>query len=307
MKKIYVGISIGGTKSTVNFAELKDGNFVNLVKNEFPTSKYDDKKEMEEIYSYIDKADGDIQAISVICCSPLNIKKGLVATPPNLPGFKNTPIVKLLKNRYKVPVILNNDADANGLAEFTFGPYRGVNNFIYVTYGTGLGIGIILDGRLYKGNGNAGELGHVRIANTGPFGYNKKGSVEGFVSGANIPAQCTKLFNKFPNTSLKQFNPLTTKNVFEEARKGDELAVKVVKNVAKRLGHTIAIILDIFNPEVVSIGGIYARCIDLLEEGMRKTCKKECLKLNYKQCKIVPSTLSEKIDEYSSLAPILYL
>lgn len=307
MDKLFVGITIGGTKSSVTFAHYNGEKFIDINKTQFPTFINSDTDELDKLYEILDNVKEEMIGISIACCSPLNIEKGLVACPPNLPGFKNTPIVKLLKNRYHVPVLLNNDADANGLAEYTFGPYEKGKNFIYLTYGSGLGAGIILNGKLYSARGNAGEIGHVRIANTGPYGYFKKGSAEGFVSGVNMPPQCIKLFNKFPDTKLKSYEKLTAKDIFNEARNGDPLAIKVVKSVAKRLGHSVAIMLDIFNPDYVVIGGIYPRCIDLLEKDTLKYAKKEALKCTFKTCKILPSFLNESIDEYSSLVPLLDL
>lgn len=290
-----VGIAIGGTKSAVTLANIGD-NIDIIKKVSFPTHSDDANTTFNDICNAIDSLNAKFEEISVICGGPLSSKKGIIMSPSNLPGFINFPIVKLLKNKYKVNVNLLNDADACALAEFKFGSYKGFNNFIYVTFGTGIGAGLILNGKLYSGTcDGAGEIGHVRIKRTSLEARNgKKGSVESLASGGGIQDFAKHIYDK----------EIYTKEVFALARNGDKKAIKIVDIAIKALGEAISILIDLFNPEAIVIGGIYPRNLDLLEAKVKKVAKRNSLKLNYKCCQILPASLGENIDEYSSLMSI---
>ena len=305
MGKLSVfGISIGGTKTAVTHA-FYDGRFSNIEKEVFSTFPNDPIKEMDKIYSIIDKYPYPINVISIAVGGPLDINKGLLLKPPHLPGFDNYPIVDILKDKYHTDVYMLNDADACALAEYKFGAGKGYRNMAYLTFGTGIGSGLILNNELYVGqNGMAGEIGHVRLSETGPIGYNKAGSVEGFVAGGNIPLWA-KDFIKDKNTALSKYQNLTTKDIANEARLGDEVAIEIFDEVAKRLGESISILIDVLNLDLVVIGGIYPRCLDLLENKVLQAVKNNAIRNNYNACKIVPSKLQEEIDDYSSLMGIM--
>lgn len=294
MKKV-VGIAIGGTKSAVTLA-IVDKEIKIIKKISFSTLKDDADATLNLIYNAIDSFDESFDEISVICGGPLSSKNGIIIGPSNLPGFKNFPIVKLLKKKYNVPVNLLNDADACALAEYYFGDYKGYKNFIFITFGTGIGAGLIINGKLFSGTcDGAGEIGHVRIKRTSLEARNgKKGSVESLASGGGIEDYARHLFNK----------NITAKEVFELAKKNDPVALKVVDKCAKSLGEAVSILIDLFNPEAIVIGGIYPRNLDILEKKVKSIAKKNSLKPNFKCCNILPSSLKENIDEYSSLMSI---
>ena len=303
MKKYSViGISIGGTKTAVTHA-FYDGKFSNIEKMLFPTNANDPEMEMKAIFECIDNFDYPVDVISLITGGPQDTEKGLLLKPPHLPGFDNYPIVDVLKKKYHCDVYYLNDADACALAEYKFGAGRGYKNMAYLTFGTGFGSGLILNHKLYTGNnGMAGEIGHVRLSENGPVGYGREGTVEGYVAGGNIPLWA-KDFIKDKKTALNKYNPLTTKDIAIEARNGDQVAKEIFDEVANRLGEAISVLLDILNLEIVVIGGIYPRCLDLLENKVKESVKKNSI--NYKPCKIVPSLLEEEIDDYSSIIGIL--
>ena len=305
MEKISVyGISIGGTKTAVTHA-FYDGNFSNIEKELFASFPNDPEKEMNQIYSIIDKFNYPVDVISIIVGGPLDINKGLLLKPPHLPGFDNFQIVKILKEKYNVDVYMFNDADACALAEYKFGAGKGYHNMAYLTFGTGFGSGLILNNKLYTGqNGMAGEIGHVRLNETGPIGYNKAGSVEGFVAGGNIPLWA-KDYIKGRETTLDKYQNLTTKDIADEARLGDKVAIEIFDEVAKRLGESISILIDILNLDLVVIGGIYPRCLDLLEKKLLESIENNSIKNNFESCNVVPSKLQEQIDDYSSLMGIM--
>ncbi len=196
-KAMYIGIDIGGTKCAVVTADsqgtLRD-------RTAFPTgpsaptlAKIEEiiegfsSVQAKEISSVRAKGISSIQAIGISCGGPLNEETGRILSPPNLPGWDDVPIAERLMRRFQVPVRLRNDANACALAEWKFGAGRGLSNLIFLTFGTGLGAGLILNGQLYSGtNGNAGEVGHIRLLESGPVGYGKAGSFEGFCSGGGL-------------------------------------------------------------------------------------------------------------------------
>ena len=305
MNKISVfGISIGGTKTAVTHA-FYDGSFSNIEKEVFNSFPNDPEKEMNNIFSLIDKFNYPVDVISIAVGGPLDINNGLLLKPPHLPGFDRYPIVQILKDKYQSEVYMLNDADACALAEFKFGAGRSHSNMAYLTFGTGIGSGLILNNKLFTGNnGMAGEIGHVRLNENGPIGYGKVGSVEGFVAGGNIP-QWAKEFIKGKTTSLDKYQNLTTKDIATEARLGDKVALEIFDEIAKRLGESISILVDILNLDLVVIGGIYPRCLDLLEAKVLESVKNNSIQNNFDVCKIAPSELKEEIDDYSSLMGIM--
>ena len=128
-----------------------------------------------------------MQAIGVSCGGPLNSRTGVVQSPPNLPGWDDVPIVKILEDAFGIPAFLQNDANACALVEWKYGAGRGCENMVFLTMGTGMGAGVIADGRLLRGARDmAGEVGHLRLEKDGPVGYGKAGSFEGFTSGGGI-------------------------------------------------------------------------------------------------------------------------
>lgn len=294
MKKV-VGISIGGTKSAVTLASI--GDEIKIIKKiSFPTNSFDANATFADICKAIESFNGKFDEISVICGGPLSSKKGVIISPSNLPGFKNFPIVNLLQNKFKVEAHLLNDADACALAEYKFGNYKNIKNFIYITFGTGIGAGLILNGKLYSGTcDGAGEIGHVRVSKTSLEARNgKKGSVESLASGGGIQDAAKRIFKK----------DITTKEVFDLAKNDDSKAIEIVNTAIESLGEALSFVIDLFNPEVIAIGGIYPRNLELLESKVKKIAKKNSLELNYSYCQIVPASLAERIDEYSSLMSI---
>ena len=305
MNKISVfGISIGGTKTAVTHA-FYDGDIVSIEKEVFSSFPNNPDKEMKSIFSIIDKFNYPVDVISIAVGGPLDINKGLLLKPPHLPGFDRYPIVEVLKNRYHKEVYMLNDSDACALAEHKFGAGKGYKNMAYLTFGTGFGSGLILNNQLYTGNnGMAGEIGHVRLSETGPKVYGKEGSIEGYIAGGYIPLWA-KEYIKGRDTTLRNYENLNTKDIATEARLGDKVALEIFGEVAKRLGESISILIDILNLDLVVIGGIYPRCLDLLEDKVLEAVKINSIKNNYEACKVVPSKLNEMIDDYSSLMGVM--
>ena len=183
-----LGFDIGGTKCAAITAEWDNKNIRLIDKVSCPTEKCPPEEMIEKLMSLADTIlKGMPDRIGISCGGPLDSKRGVIMSPPNLPTWDNVEIVKQVEEHYGVPVTLQNDANACAVAEWKFGAGRGKRNVVFLTFGTGLGAGLILDGKLYTGtNDNAGEVGHIRLDSFGPVGYGKAGSFEGFCSGGGI-------------------------------------------------------------------------------------------------------------------------
>lgn len=308
-----LGIDIGGTKCAAVTAEYTDGSVTLLKKERCGTDLGIPAEEM--VNRLFDLADGILErkpdAIGISCGGPLDPERGIIMSPPNLPGWDNVEIVRLFKERYGVKTRLCNDADACAVAEWKFGAGKGCDNMIFLTFGTGLGAGMILGGRLYSGtNNNAGEVGHIRLESFGPVGYGKSGSFEGFCSGGGIAQLAyTKALEKVQSgiyplyfTKGMKAEQVTAKTVAEAAEKGDETAAEVYGICGEYLGRGLSVIIDILNPQVIVLGSIYNRSGHLLSQRMKETIKKEALPASAGCCRILPAALGESIGDYGAIA-----
>ncbi|MCD6202563.1 MAG: ROK family protein [Bacteroidales bacterium] len=314
----YIGFDIGGTKCAV---VLGDNDFNIYEKITFPTrtSERGWSEVLDEFKkhatSFINKYDRNkLVKIGISCGGPLDSKKGIIYSPPNLPGWDAVPVTGFFEKALGVPAILQNDANASALAEWMLGAGKGTQNMIFLTFGTGMGSGLILDGHLYAGtNDLGGEVGHVRMAEKGPVGFNKAGSFEGFCSGGGIAQLAKKMVSeKLENGEPVAFCPdtthlpeITAKTVFEAAQKEDILALEIVRISAEYLGKGLAILIDILNPECIVIGSIYARNEALFKPHMMKILKKEAIPAALEVCRIVPAGLGDTIGDYAALSVAL--
>ena len=313
--RLLLGVDVGGTKCAITLGLSKDDDILIKDKENFPTTDVDEtianiKSAVWNVLGRNDLKKQDISAIGVSCGGPLDSAKGVIMSPPNLPGWDNIPIVNILAEEFGVPVAVHNDANACALAEWKFGAGKGTRNMVFMTFGTGLGAGLILDGKLYTGtNDNAGELGHVRLEEYGPVGYGKSGSFEGFCSGGGIRQlaqslvqERTQMGAKVPWCKDGDLSKITAKVVAEAAREGDPLALKVYEISARHLGKGLSVVVDILNPELIVIGSIYSRNEDMMKPFVEEVLSKESLSLSNKVCRVVPAALGESIGDYAALS-----
>ena len=293
-----IGLDIGGTKCAISTGECEDGTIKILSREEFPTAGLTWQQVLEEFAARIDRlanpsTPSNLSAIGISCGGPLDSRRGVIMSPPNLPGWDDVPVVKFFVDRFRVPVAVQNDANACALAEYLYGSGRGTKNLVFMTFGTGLGAGIIVDGRLYSGaNDNAGEIGHIRLAPSGPVGYNKEGSAEGFCSGAGM-ARLAK---------IRKGLDLTTKELFARVRAGDPDCTEVFRESAEKLATILAYTIDILNPEVIALGGVFMRNADLFMPVVEPLVAREALPGAKGVCRIAPAALGENIGDYAALA-----
>lgn len=313
--KYYIGIDIGGTKTAVLLIDsygkvLKRTQTVTEVGKD--AWKISVKNIKEQIKQLMKKK--KVESIGISCGGPLDSKKGLILSPPNLPGWDKIPITEILKKEFNIPTYLQNDANAGAIAEWKFGAGKGHNNIIFLTFGTGLGAGIIVNGKLLSGtNDYGGEVGHIRLEDDGPVGYHKRGSFEGFCSGTGLAQMMSfellclaeEIGQKEMLSKYKMPGEVSGKDVVEWAKNKDKLALKVVEKSGNYLGKGLSILIDIINPELIIVGSMGVRLGDLLFEPARKVIEKEAIPGAASVCKIVPATLGEAIGDYAALCVAL--
>lgn len=238
MKEYYIGLDIGGTKCGVVLGKVDHGiQIVDKVRFETSQSvgfEAEYHRLLDGVRTLLSKNQlslAQIEAIGVSCGGPLDSKKGIILSPPNLPGWDNVPLTQRLEQDLHIPAYLQNDANACALVEWKLGAGRGCENMIFLTMGTGMGAGVIAEGRLLHGASDlCGEIGHIRLTENGPVGFGKEGSVEGYTSGGGIQRQAQELTRRLienndpPQWANVPNDELDTKLLAEYARRGDPLA-----------------------------------------------------------------------------------
>ncbi len=310
------GLDIGGTKCAVSLGVLKQENRIEILdKMIWPTPSSPDQA-LQEFVDHLGSLlahhpHAVLQAIGISCGGPLDAARGIILSPPNLPGWDFVDVVSVFRDRFGVAVGLQNDANACALAEWMWGAGIGTKHMVYLTFGTGMGAGIIANGQLYGGaNDMAGEVGHIRLQADGPVGYGKAGSFEGFCSGGGIArlgaSMAQRWLTEGKSSILAPQNhvakALDARQISLAAVAGDELATTIMDQVARQLGMGLSMIIDILNPEMIVIGGIFARQRTLFESIVQDVVRAEALPISSNVCKIVPSALGELVGDYSSLS-----
>ena len=313
-KAYYLGIDIGGTKCAV-LAGTSDMEILDRIQFDTDTEKGPDHtihKILEGSKKIIKKLSGHkLVAAGISCGGPLDSKSGIILSPPNLPGWDRIEIVSIIREAVGVPVFLQNDANACALAEWKFGAGKGTDHMVFMTFGTGLGAGLILNGRIYTGtNDLAGEIGHIRLADDGPEAYGKRGSFEAFCSGSGIAKLAKlilhdKLQNGEPVTLVDQefeVEKITTKDLAEAAGNGDPTAIEIFRISAEYLGKGLSILIDVLNPQKIVIGSVYARNPDLFKAVCQEVIRRESLSPAWKVCEVVPAALGDQVGDYAALS-----
>ena len=295
----YIGMDIGGTKCAAVLGN-EEGRV--LAKRRFDTAACDGPKAVlkkmaslarEMIVGGAAAEAGALCAVGISCGGPLDARTGVVLSPPNLPGWDEVHVTDFFSDAFGVPAYLQNDANACALAEWRFGAARGCRNAVFLTFGTGMGAGLVLNGQLYDGtNGMAGEVGHLRLTPDGPVGYGVQGSFEGWCSGGGLARLA----------ALRLGRETDARRLADDARAGDAGALAVWQECGEHLGQGLALLVDILNPECIVIGSIYARAEDLLRESMETALRANALPQALAVCRIVPAALGEAIGDAAALA-----
>lgn len=304
----WIGIDIGGTKIAV-VRGTTQGNI--LEKKRLMTSEFTGwEKTLEAVILIAEQMKSNkTLAVGISCGGPLDSKKGMIFSPPNLPGWDQVPIVEVVAEKLCLPVYLQNDADACALAEWRYGAGKGYENLIFCTFGTGMGAGLILNNKLYVGrNGSAGEVGHMRISDFGPAGFGKEGSFEAFCSGAGMAqlgrTMALAAIQRGESVafceSRKELESISAEKIGKAAEQGDKTAQRVFACAGKKLGEGLAVMMDVLNPDCVIIGSIFARCEQFLRPEMEQAIEKEALAAN--RCPVVAAVLGEKLGDTAAIS-----
>lgn len=304
----WIGIDIGGTKLAV-VRGTTQGTI--LEKEKLPTAQLGSWQEALETVGAVARQmkNEKTGAAGISCGGPLDCKEGVILSPPNLPGWDEVPVVKLMSEKLSLPVYMQNDADACALAEWRYGAGKGYENLVFCTFGTGMGAGLILDNRLYAGrNGSAGEAGHMRMSRSGPVGYGKEGSFEGYCSGGGIAQLGRTLALAAIQRgeaasfcrSKEELPSITAEKIGRAAGDGDRIAIDVFARAGRKLGEGLAVMMDILNPDCIIIGSIFARCEALLRPEMERAVEAEALKAN--RCPVFAAALGEALGDVAAIS-----
>lgn len=299
---MILGLDIGGTKTAVVLG-TREGDI--RRRREFATEPQRGfQKTFAELTAVtrevIDSAPEPVEGISVSIGGPLDVERGIIYSPPNLPGWDAIPLKEMLTGRFSLPVYVEHDGNAGALAEWYFGAGKGFSHIVFITMGTGFGAGLILNGRLYRGaNDLAGEIGHIRIAENGPLCYGKAGSLEGFGSGTGIITLAHQLFPGMWKDSA------TAAEVYRSWQSGSPEARQVFEQAGFRLGRGLALLIDTLNPQRIILGGLGMRINDALLPFARAVLQDEALPEAVRVCEIVPAGLGESIGDIASLCAAL--
>lgn len=304
--QFFVGVDLGGTKIYTALAD-REGR----IKEEFilPTEASKGPEQIvEKIKESIRIVTRDInislvKAIGIGSPGPLDVKKGIIAEPPNLP-FKNYEIVKEIENEFGIKTYLDNDANAATLAEFTFGAGTCSTNMIFITTSTGVGAGAVLNGKLYRGStSNALELGHTTIKYDGRrCGCGNRGCVETLASGTAIMRLANEAITSNVVTSLKKYENPTAKEVFVEAENGDKVSKSILRECLGYLGVAVANAANSFDPDVIVVGGGVINGGDIVFDIIDEEMQDRCLGTIRNHCKVVPSKLGGKAGVLGAVA-----
>ncbi|MEG9436354.1 ROK family protein [Edaphobacter sp. HDX4] len=307
--RVLVGVDIGGTKTAVVFCNEP----LNILwRREFPTRPESGpdhaiEKILHLIYQGQAETGYGIHSIGVSCGGPLDRHHGIIQRPPNLWTWDDVPIKALLEEEFAIPCALENDANAGAIAEHRFGAGRGSRHMVFLTLGTGLGAGLILNGQIFRGASSlAGEIGHVRLTETGPNGYDKAGSVEGWASGAGMALHAAEtiraaIANGEPTILADRRPDISARDIGAAMAEGDKVAARIVQETGRRLGEALALLVDILNPERIVVGGLALRFGDYLLEPARKRMQEEALPTAAAACSVVPAALGEQIGDAAAI------
>ena len=297
MKKYVIGVDLGGTKISTAISTIEGNILANVV---LPTKAEEGEvavlgriiQSIDEVIVGSSTSIDEVEAIGIGSPGPLDAKKGIIITTPNLP-FKDYNLVQPLKEKYNIPVYLDNDANAAAIGEYMFSAGKGKESIVYFTVSTGVGGGAVLDGKVYRGHtSNALEIGHTTVDPNGPrCNCGNLGCLEAMSSGTAIAKKGKEAVSTNVETSLKKYDTVTSYEVFKEAEAGDEVAKDIIDNALTYLGIGVANAIATFDPEMIIIGGGVSKAGDIVFDTVKKVVNKRCFKSMAESCEIVPAGL----------------
>ncbi len=302
MKKNRIGIDVGGTN--VKIALVDDSGKI-IYSNSVPTRaemgyEYTVNNIKQAIYDLMKETKltaKDIEGIGFGFPGQVDYKSGIVRLAPNIPGWVEVPIAKMIEDEFHIPTRVDNDVRCAALGELKYGAGKGCENLICITVGTGIGSGLIVNGKLVRGASNAaGEIGHIKLQiHDGPIcGCGDTGCMEAFASGPAIVAMAEEYILGGKSTKYREMangGDITPFIVAEAAKAGDPVARRIFSRIGEYIGIGMASVVNLLNPEKIIIGGGVADAGDILLEPLKETLKKRAMKIAGETVEVVPAQL----------------
>ena len=301
MKKYRIGVDVGGTNVKIALVD-KEGSIV--YSNTTPTRaemgyEYtisNIKQAIKDLMKETKTDNTTIEGIGFGFPGQIDCTEGVIRVSPNIPGWVNVPLAKIMEKEFSIPTKVDNDVRCAALGELAFGAGKGCKNLICITVGTGIGSGLIVNGKLVRGADNAaGEIGHIKLQmHDGPIcGCGDSGCLEAFASGPSIVAMAQEYILGGKSTKYRELaNPeITPYIVAEAAKQGDKVALKIFERMGKYIGIGLASVVNLLNPEKIVIGGGVADAGDILFKPLIDTLKKRAMPIQAKSVSVVPAQL----------------
>ena len=303
MKKYRIGVDIGGTNIKIALVDF-DGKII--YSNTVPTRAemgYEAgvnniKQAIKELMQETDENAKSIEAIGFGLPGQIDYKEGIVKNLPNIPGWVNIPLAKIIEDEFSIPTRLDNDVRCAALGELNFGAGKGCENLICITVGTGIGSGIVLNGKLVRGASNAaGEIGHIKMDMTGgPLcGCGDYGCFEAYASGPAIVTMAKEYISGGKSAKYKEMATdgiITPYIVAQAALQGDAVSIQIFKQMGKIIGTGLSSVINLLNPEKIIIGGGVADAGEILLDPIRKTILDRAMPIQASAVQIVPAQLA---------------
>jgi len=297
-----IGIDVGGTNIKI---ALVDENGKIIYSNSVPTyakmgyeyTVNNIKQSIRDLMKETNTNEKSIEGIGFDFPGQVDYKTGVVKLAPNIPGWVNVPIASMIEEEFNIPTKIDNDVRCAALGELKFGAGQGCENFVCITVGTGIGSGLVINGKLVRGASNAaGEIGHIKLEmNNGPLcGCGDYGCLEAYASGPAIVAMAQEYLKGGKSAKFAEMasdGEITPYIVAKAAEAGDAVAKQIFEIMGKRIGMGLTSVVNLLNPEKIIVGGGVAECGDLLLEPIRRTIKNRAMVVAGEAVKIVPAML----------------
>lgn len=316
-----IGVDIGGTKIATGIVN-EDGKLKQKVV--VPTLAHKGMKtSLEQVYesirnvmkvSKVDKR--NIKGIGVCAPGPLDPIRGIVHNPPNLSGWREVPLVELIRKKFKKRTVLENDANAAGMAEVLWGAAKGYKHVFYITVSTGIGTAIIVNGKIYQGkNGMAGEGGHVTInydAKNAVCNCGKTGCIEALASGPHTVQRLVRRLKQDPSIKTDlvdmvdgELDNITMVTVGDAAAEGDKFAIEVVREEGRLIGIWLGSMINLLDPEVIVIGGGVSLLGNVLFKEIKKTVRAYTINIYASKTPIIQAKLKRDVGIYGAASVLM--
>ena len=297
-----IGIDVGGTNVKI---ALVDGEGKIIYSNSVPTyaqmgyeyTVNNIKQAIKDLMKETNTEAKDIQGIGFDFPGQVDCKTGVVKNAPNIPGWVNVPIAQMIEDEFHIPTRIDNDVRCAALGELKFGAGRGCENFVCITVGTGIGSGLVINGKVVRGAANAaGEIGHIKLQmEDGPLcGCGDSGCLEAFASGPSIVAMAQEYLKGGKSAKFRELagdGEITPYIVAKAAEAGDPVAKRIFEKMGYYIGMGLTSVINLLNPEKIIIGGGVAECGDLLLDPIRRTINDRAMEVQREAVEIVPAEL----------------